>query len=109
MTCTPCGTRKLMWELAARSRHAMTSFVVASQSVRGAHPIVRANVTSWCCFAPRNEKEAEAIAEEHSGLHGKQRTLEILREATREPHSFLFVNCEAPPEDRFWRNFDAPL
>jgi hypothetical protein len=95
----------VMWELAARSRHAMTSFIVASQQVRGRTRSSDSNVTSWCVFAPRNEKEAEAIAEEHSALLGKKRTLEILREATSEPHSFLFINCESP--HRFWRNFDS--
>ena len=100
---------KLLWELAARGRHALVNLIVASQYVRGAHPILRSNVTSWICFAPRNEKEANAIAEEHSAAYGMNRTKELLREATSQPHSFLYINSTAPIGERFWRNFDETI
>ena len=100
---------KLLWELSARGRHALVNLIVASQYVRGAHPILRSNVTSWICFQPRNEKEAQAIAEEHSAAYGLNKTKNILRAATKLPHGFLYINSTAPIGQRFWRNFEEAI
>ena len=43
------------------------------------------------------------------GSDGRENLRRLLAYATREPHSFLFINFKAPPEKRFMLRFEKYL
>ena len=43
------------------------------------------------------------------GEDGRDNLRRILAHATKEKHSFLFINFKAPPEKRFMKRFEAYL
>ena len=43
------------------------------------------------------------------GEDGRENLRKLLHHATKEKHSFLFINIKAPPERRFMKNFETFL
>jgi hypothetical protein len=83
---------------------------VGTQKFRALSTIIRVNATSLCIFRLRSEAELLAIVEEISAILPKKQIIELLREATAEPYSFMYVNLTArTPEDMFWLRFERPL
>ena len=72
--------------------------------------IVRVNATALIFFKLRSRAELEAIAEENSAQYGQRVTEEIIKKATAERYSFLWLNLTASdPKDLFWLRFEARL
>ena len=98
-----------------RGRHQGISTFASVQKWRTLASGIRTNALQVCIYRLRNGKELEAILEEVSaaykhGREGREIVQEIYEEATREPHSFLFVNLVAKDKrDLFWRNFTHRL
>ena len=58
----------------------------------------------------RNYKEVETLCEELSGVYDKNTLMEMYREATAEPFSFMFVRLDARTRDTmFYLRFESRL
>ena len=84
------------------------STAVATRKFRALSTIICVNATSLCIFRLRSEAELLAIVEEISAVLPKKRIIELLREATEEPYSFLYVRLDAKRPE-FWVRFEQPL
>jgi len=97
-------------ELFVRGRHGGLSTICSVQKYRVLAPIIRVNATELIVFRLCSVHEQQAIVEENSAAYGKEATEAILKRATSEPFSFLFINLRATDEkDLFWLRFDARL
>ena len=55
-------------------------------------------------------REVETLCEELSGIYDKNTLMEMYREATAEPYSFMFVRLDAKTrESMFFLRFEAAL
>ena len=58
----------------------------------------------------RNHKEVETPCDELSGVYDKNTLMEVYREATAEPFSFMFVRLDAKTRDTmFYLRFESRL
>ena len=101
---------RLLHSLYTRGRHAFISTIVATQKFRALSPVIRVNATALCVFRLRSEQELMAICEEISAVYPKDTVIALIRHATEEPYSFLYVNLAAKrPEEMFWLRFERRL
>jgi hypothetical protein len=63
-----------------------------------------------CVWRLRNHKEVETLCDELSGVYDKNTLMELYREATAEPFSFMFVRLDAKTRDTmFYLRFESRL
>ena len=108
----PSFTRhsKLLHSLYTRGRHLMTSTITSTQVFNALSTIIRKNITQLYVYKLRNYKDLEAVLEELSALTDKKTLLEMYSMATKEPHSFLYVNLMAKKvDDMFFIKFDRKM
>ena len=93
----PSFTRhsKLLHSLYTRGRHLMISTTTSTQVFNVLSPIVRKNITQLYVYKLRNYKDLEAVLEELSALADKKVLLDMYNLATKEPHSFWYINSIA--------------
>jgi GTPase SAR1 family protein len=100
----------LLHSLFTRGRHAYISTIVATQKYRALSPLIRVNATALVVFRLRSEQELLAIVEEISAVYPKDVIVRMLRQATEEPYSFLYVDLAARrPDQMFWLRFESRL
>ena len=100
----------LLHSLFTRGRHAFISTIVATQKFRAISPIVRVNATALVVFRLRSEQELLAIVEEISAVYSRDTIIQLIRRATEEPYSFLYVDLAAKrPDQMFWLRFEKRL
>lgn len=95
--------------LATRARHYNIGLLLfASQLFRGLDTTIRQNATFAIIGGPNpNEKELLKIAEEFGDIYGGQKNfLEIYKQATSEPYSFLYLDFQSNPS-RAYKRFDT--
>ncbi len=96
--------------LATRGRHFGVSWLVSSQVLNLVGTVIRKNCRSMLIWRLRNAKEVDTLCEELSGVYDKNTILEMYKEATREPFSFLFVRLDAKTrEEMFHIRFESRL
>jgi len=96
--------------LATRGRHFGVTWIVSSQVLNLVGTVIRKNVRCMCVWRLRNHKEVETLCEELSGVYDKNTLMDMYREATAEPYSFLFVRLDAKTrETMFYLRFEACL
>ena len=101
---------KLLHQLYIRGRHICCSTITSTQVYKAISPIVRKNMTQLFIYRLRNQADLLAIIEEVSAVHNSKILHELYSVATREPHSFLYINLMAKSvEDMFFKNFDERL
>jgi len=101
---------RLLHSLFTRGRHAFISTIVATQKYRALSPLIRVNATALVVFRLRSEQELLAIVEEISAVYPKDVIIKMLRQATDEQYSFLFVDLSARrPDLMFWTRFERRL
>jgi hypothetical protein len=108
----PSFTRhsKLLHSLYTRGRHLMISTITSTQVFNALSTIIRKNITQLYVYKLRNYKDLEAVLEELSALTDKKTLLEMYSMATKEPHSFLYVNLMAKKvDDMFFIKFDRKI
>ena len=97
---------RILRMLATRGRHANMSTLYSSQYYNGFPLRLRKQLTNVIMFESGNKKEIEALYKEfgHRKLSFKQfeRLFEL---CTAERHSFLHVNMQAEPEERYRKKF----
>ena len=100
----------LLHSLFTRGRHAFISAICATQKLRALSKIIRVNATALIIFRLRSEAELQAISEEISALYGKDVLIALIRHATEQPYSFLYVDLAAKkPDQMFWLRFEKRL
>ena len=100
----------LLHSLYTRGRHAFISTICATQKFRALSNIIRVNATALIIFRLRSEAELQAIVEEISAVYGKDTLIALIRHATEQPYSFLYVDLAAKkPDQMFWLRFEKRL
>ena len=96
--------------LATRGRHFGVSWIVSSQVLNLVGAVIRKNCRCMCVWRLRNHKEVETLCDELSGVYDKNTLMELYREATAEPFSFMFVRLDAKTRDTmFYLRFESRL
>jgi len=97
--------------LCTRSRHYnIKLLIISSQKFRQAlDPTLRANITDLVVGSPfPNMRDLEAVADEFGDQYkGKQRWLELYKQATPKKYDFAYMRFSNPPE--FYKNFEKKL
>ena len=92
--------------LATRARHYNIGLLLfASQLFRGLDTTIRQNATFSIIGGPNpNEKELLKIAEEFGDRYGGQKKfMELYKQATNEPYSFLYLALQSNPSKAYKR------
>jgi GTPase SAR1 family protein len=101
---------RLLHSLYTRGRHAFCSTIVATQKYRALSPVIRVNATALIVFRLRSEAELMAIVEETSAAYDRSTVIALVRHATEEPYSFLYLDLAAKrPDQMFWLRFEKRL
>ncbi len=101
---------KLLHSLYTRGRHLMISTITSTQVFNALSPIRRKNITQLYVYKLRNNQDLEAVLEELSALADKKILLDMYSLATKEPHSFWYINLIAKKvSDMFFINFNKKL
>ncbi len=88
-----------------RHRHYSTSFLMVSQGYKEVPKTIRTNWTGLIVFEIGNEKEVQVVYEEFSmGLPFRD-WIDVYRHATKDEHSFLYINFQKPRHLRLMKNF----
>jgi hypothetical protein len=96
--------------LACRGRHLNVTWMVSTQCLNLIGTVIRKNVRCMLVWRLRNHKEIEILCEELSGVYGKDTIMEMYKEATEEPYSFMFVRLDAKTrQEMFYLRFEARL
>jgi hypothetical protein len=96
--------------LACRGRHLNVTWMVSTQCLNLIGTVIRKNVRCMLVWRLRNHKEIEVLCEELSGVYGKDTIMDMYREATEEPCSFMFVRLDAKARrDMFFLRFESRL
>ncbi len=102
---------KLLHALFTRGRHSQISTIVSTQKFTAIHPIIRVNASELYVFRLRNYSDLQTFLDEMGGICGdKQILLEMYKEATSEPFSFLY--CSLTQKDKnqmFYINYDKRI
>ncbi len=73
-----------------RGRHSQISTIVSTQQFTAIHPIIRVNASELYVFRLRNYSDLQTFLDELGVVcANKQTRLEMYKEATNEPFSFL--------------------
>jgi hypothetical protein len=100
--------------LCLRHRHlhkvGITIFMLVQNFKMGIPKCLRQNVQQYFIWPTHDYSQLEAMYEEFANLCTWEQFMEVYREATKEPHSFLTIDLNPiNPEERFRRNFDTAL
>ena len=84
---------------------------MATQTFRTGLPkALRQNVTQMFIWPTKDQTQRDAIYHEIANLVDKEEFESLYDEATKEPHSFLTIDSNAPhPSLQFRKNFDTYL
>jgi len=82
---------KLLHSLFTRGRHSCISTIVATQKFTALHPIIRVNASELYVYRLRNYQDLQCFIDEVSALVDKPTLMEMYKQATNEPFSFLYV------------------
>ena len=96
--------------LATRGRHFGVTWIGSSQVLNLVGAVIRINCSCVCIWRLRNRKEVETLCDELSGVYDKNTLMDLYREATAEPFSFMFVRLDAKTrETMFYLRFESRL
>lgn len=95
-------------KMAFRGRHYNISVICIVQRYTMLSPVFRENLSALICFGC-TQKQIEFITDEHNTMMDKKQFMKIFKQATKEKHSFFFINYCSPPEKRFMRKFEEYL
>ncbi len=106
-----CRNSRLLHALFVRGRHCQISTIVSTQKFTAIHPIIRVNASELYVFRLRNYSDLQTFLDELGGVVGDEQTLlEMYKEATNTPYSFLY--CRLTEKDKnqmFYINFNKRI
>ncbi len=99
---------KLLHTLFTRGRHRQISTIVSTQKFTAIRPIIRVNASELYVFRLRNYSDLQTFLDELGGVVGdKQTLLDMYKEATLLPYSFLYCRLtEKDKNEMFYINFN---
>jgi hypothetical protein len=97
---------QMLDRVAATGRHFDISAIIIFQKFKKFSPTVRENATNVVAFEQKNSTAIEQLAEEYKGDMDKKDFYNIYKVATQEPFSFLHINLQALPQERFRKNWN---
>ena len=83
-------------------RHANISIIVASQKYTALNMSSRCINTSMMILFGLNDKELKFCSEEHSNNLTPTEFIKMYKKYTEKPYSFIAVNYQKPPKERFY-------
>ena len=86
---------KLLHSLYTRGRHACISTIVATQKFTAISPIIRVNAVELYVYRLRSGQDLDTLINEVSALIDKKTLLNIYKQCTAEPYSFLYIKLSA--------------
>ena len=89
----------ILTTLFIRGRHFGSSCWLSSQKLTAISTVARVNFRFILCWRLRNQKEIQALMEELSAIYPVKILHEMYEEATKEPHSFMYVDLVAKHKD----------
>ncbi len=91
-----------------RGRHSQISTIVATHKFASIHPIIRVNASELYVIRLRNYSDLQMFLEELGAIAGsKQILLDMYKEATSTPFSFLYCRqTEKDKNEMFYINFN---
>ena len=101
--------------LMCRGRHFHASTILSTQKLTKLSTITRCNANIAAVFAFHSFQDADMFINEYAqlasedGEDGRDNLKRLLAHATREKHSFLFINFKAEPAKRFMIRFEKYL
>ena len=98
--------QKPMEQFFLRARKKNASMVYISQDYYSIPKMIRRNMTYLIIKQLSSMKNLTMIAREFDVGISKETLANIYKEATKSKMDFLMMDLEAPPEDRFRKNFD---
>ena len=100
----------MLHSLFTRGRHTQISTIVSTQKYNAISPIIRVNATELIIFRLRSNQDLNIFLEENGALLGKNVLLEVYREATKAPYSFLYIKLNSKDiNDMFYIKFDKRI
>ena len=101
---------KLLHALYTKGRHANISTITSVQMYKALAPIIRKNATAIFIFRLRNQDDMDAILDELGALADKKTIQKIYDIATKEVHSFLYINLMSHDiNNQFYINFQKVI
>ena len=104
------GGDDVLATLYVKCRHYFISVLSSVQKFKSIANVVRSNAT--CYFIGRLKSSIElnhGILEEMSAIVDRATLLEMYQRATRQPHSFFFIDLSRATGPRFFINFETEL
>ena len=98
--------QKPMEQFFLRARKKNASMVYISQDYYSIPKMIRRNMTYLIIKQLSSMKNLTMIAREFDVGISKEALVNIYKEATKSKMDFLMMDLEAPPEDRFRKNFN---
>ena len=93
---------KLLHSLYTRGRHACISTVTSTQKFTAISPIIRVNATELYVYRLRSGQDLDTLINEVSALIDKKTLLNIYKQCTAEPYSFLYIKLSAKTIDNMF-------
>lgn len=98
-----------MLKLASMGRHFLISSIINTQSFTKVPRGLRLQANSVILF-PSSENEMLVFADSYTPPHtSKKKFMQLIEYATKDKHSFLFVNLFEQPDKRFRKGFQEYL
>ena len=101
--------QQVLKELFIRCRKLNISLCFLTQSYFSVPKDVRLNYTHYIIFKLSSERELQNIAINHSADIDYKDFVNIYRDCTKEPYTFLTTDTTQPTDKRFKKNFNDPL
>ena len=86
---------KLLHSLYTRGRHSMISTITATQKFTAISPIIRVNATELYVYRLRSGQDLDTLINEVSALIDRKTLLNIYKQCTEQPYSFLYIKLSA--------------
>ena len=102
--------QNLLDTICLKGRHSGIGCILSVQTVTSLSTVARKNARAWLVGRFNSAKEADTFSTEISAILPKKLLLEVLRAATSERYSFLYVNMTSHSlNETFWMRLEKPF
>jgi hypothetical protein len=102
--------QNLLDSICIKGRHSGIGTILSVQTVTSLSTVARKNARAWLVGRFNSAKEEDVWSSEISAILPKKLLLEVLRAATSERYSFLYVNMTSHSlNETFWLRLERPF